>query len=106
MYFASMTPSQDTTRLIFVRDTGVLGSANFLHLYVDGKKAASLNPAEFVEITISSGEHTFGVKPTDPFNLSPLVVIDQDVKAGRTYRYRLSNSLNGSQISREIEASY
>lgn len=104
VFIASVPPSQDTATVIFVRDSGILGSANYLHLYIDGQKAASLDPSEMIELTIASGEHVFGVKPTDPFGLSSMHSIDQDLKSGQVYRYRLTNTPNGSRVSREPEA--
>lgn len=104
IYYPSEATTSETARAIFVRDVGALGSANFLHLYIDGKKAASLNTAEKVEFSLAKGEHVFGVKPTDPFGLASTFSIDQDLKPGRTYRYRLSHTPNGSRISRDIES--
>lgn len=103
IYFASEPSSTETAQVIITRDSGALGSANFLHLYIDGKKAASLNTAETVELTIPKGEHVFGVKPTDPFGLASTFSIDQELKPGRVYHYRLSHTPNGSRISREPE---
>lgn len=101
IYFHSEAVTKETAQAIFVRDSGALGSANFLHLYIDGKKAAALNTAETIEITIQKGEHVFGVKPTDPFGLASAFSIDQDLKPGRVYRYRLSHTPSGSRITRE-----
>lgn len=104
IYFVSPSRSAtETAQIIVTRDSGALGSANFLHFYIDGQKAVSLNTAETVELTVPKGEHIFGVKPTDPFGLASTFSIDQDLKPGRVYRYRLSHTPNGSRISREPE---
>lgn len=102
IYYVSPRQSvTETTQIIVTRDKGALGSANFLHFYFDGQKAASLNTAEKVELTVPKGEHVLGVRPTDPFGLASTFSIDQDLKPGRVYRYRLIHTPNGSRIHRE-----
>lgn len=92
------------SKVVVIRDSGILGSANQLHLFLDGKRLASLEAGEILEITLPSGEHVFGVKPTDPFGLASIFSIDQDIKPGRTYKYRLIHTPNGSRIHRVIES--
>lgn len=81
--------AQGNARAVFVRDTGFIGSGVFQHIFVDGMKAASLNPGEKVELILVPGEHILGVQPTDPFGSKTLMTIDQDLKANRTYFYRI-----------------
>lgn len=52
-----------------VRDQGFVGSAVFMHLSLDGKKFASLNPGEYLEFQADPGEYLFSVMLTDPFGL-------------------------------------
>lgn len=80
---------EGSVRVIFVRDTGMNSSGVYQHVYIDGKKAASLNPGEKVEFVLAPGEHIFGSIPTDVLGVSTLNTIDQDLKAGRTYYYRI-----------------
>lgn len=101
VYFLSQAKTNETAQAIFVRDSGALASLNFLHLYIDGKKAASLNTAEMVEVTLPKGEHVFGVVPTDPFGMRAIYSIDQELKPGRIYHYRLIITDSGVRIQRE-----
>lgn len=79
---------------LFVRDVGFTGAGVYHHLFIDGTKAASLNPGEKVEFFLRPGEHVFGVIPTDPFGTHALNTIDQDLKAGKKYYYRIQTDGN------------
>lgn len=81
-------------RATFVRDVGFTGAGTYQHLFIDGKKAASINPGEKVVFVLAPGEHIFGVIPTDPFGGHALNTIDQDLKAGRSYFYRIQTDGN------------
>lgn len=73
----------------FVRDKGFVGSGVFLHLSINGQKAASINPGERVDWFLKPGEYAFGVVPTDPLGTHALSALDQDLKADRRYEYRI-----------------
>ena len=85
---------EGNARTFFVRDRGFTGSGVYQHLFIDGNKAASLNPGEKVEFILPPGEHIFGVLPTDPFGTHSLNTIDQDLKAGKKYFYRIQTDGN------------
>lgn len=87
-------PLEGNVKVIFVRDVGLLGVAVYQHLYIDGSKAASLNSGEKVEFILPPGEHIFGAIPTDPFGTHALNTIDQDLKPGRQYFYRIQTDGN------------
>lgn len=102
VFVKSPPPSQDTAKVVVVRDTGALLAIHFIHFYIDDQRVASLNPGERLEVNVPVGEHIFGVKPTDPFGLHAGFNIDQTLKAGRTYYYRLLIDNNsGPRIQRE-----
>lgn len=84
----------NAARAVFIRNVGLAGSGVYMHLFVDGAKAASLNPGEKVEFSLPPGEHIFGVIPTDNFGTHALNTIDQDLKAGKRYYYRLQTDGN------------
>lgn len=84
----------DNARAVFVRDVGFTGSGVYHHLFIDGKKAASLDPGERVEFALPAGEHIFGVIPTDPFGIHQLNTIDQELRPGRDYFYRIQTDGN------------
>jgi len=87
-------PHEGNARVLFVRDFGFTGSGVYDHIFIDGNKAASLNPGEKVEFILHPGEHIFGVVPTDPFGTHSLNTIDQDVKSGKQYFYRIQTDGN------------
>ena len=87
-------PYEGNARTTFVRDVGFTGSGVYQHLFIDGSKAASLNPGEKVEFVLPPGEHIFGVIPTDPFGTHALNTIDQDLKPGKHYFYRIQTDGN------------
>jgi hypothetical protein len=79
MYQASKVPSsrilapqllsqgQYTGSLIIKRDTGFMGSACTIRVFVDRVPVADLAPSEKVEIFVPLGEHVVGATPTGAF---------------------------------------
>src|SRR4051794_31672912 len=64
VFLQSLAPDGNA-RVIFVRDQGFSGGGVYNHLFVDGRRAASLDPGEKVEFVVAPGEHIFGVVPTN-----------------------------------------
>lgn len=89
IFIVSEPVSDANATVIFVRDKGFVGSGLYLHLSINGAKAAALNPSERVEWRLKPGDYAFGVKFTDPFSASAVVTVAQEVKSGRTYVFRL-----------------
>ncbi|PFH12193.1 hypothetical protein BCF11_4670 [Collimonas sp. PA-H2] len=89
VFRADALPLANNARAIFVRDAGFSGASAYQHLYIDGKKAASLNPGEKIEFMLAPGEHVFGATPTDGLNTRSLNALNQDLKADKTYFYRI-----------------
>lgn len=87
-------PVEGNARTLFVRDVGLVGSGVYQNIFIDGRKAASLNPGEKVEFILPPGEHIFGVIPTDAFGTHALNTIDQDLKPDRKYYYRIQTDGN------------
>lgn len=71
------------------RDRGYLIGGGYLHLFINGTRAASLETGERLALFLAPDEYIFGVKPTDYFELYALYSIDQVLQAGKTYYYRL-----------------
>lgn len=94
IFLNSQLPSLGNAQVIFVRDIGFLGSGVYQNLFIDGQKAASLNPGEKVQFVLPPGEHIFGVIPTDPFGTHALNTIDQDLKPNKQYFYRIQTDGN------------
>lgn len=78
-----------TAKVTFVRDTGFLGGGVLFHLSINGQKAASVDTGERVSFEIDPGEYVLGFQPTDAFGTMTGYTIDQDIKPGQQYFYRL-----------------
>ncbi|AMO94561.1 putative lipoprotein [Collimonas fungivorans] len=102
VFRADALPLANSARAVFVRDAGSSGPGVYQHLYIDGKKAASLNPGEKVEFMLTPGKHVFGAAPTDPFDMRSLNAIDQDLKADKSYFYRIQMDGDSSRTARFI----
>ena len=59
-----LSQAQYTGSLIIKRDTGYMGSACTIRVFVDTVPVADLAPAEKVEIFVPLGEHVVGATPT------------------------------------------
>lgn len=101
IFRAEALPLANNARAVFVRDTGFSGGGVYQHLYIDGKKSASLNPGEKVEFVLTPGEHIFGSIPTDAFATHSLNTIDQDLKADKIYFYRIQ--MEGSSFRTTLQ---
>ena len=62
-----LSQAQYTGTLIIKRDTGFMGSACTIRVFVDTVPVADLAPAEKIEIFVPLGEHVVGATPTDTF---------------------------------------
>lgn len=71
------------------RDEGYIGSAVFVHLSLDNRKVAALNPGEYVEFPVDAGDYLLSVIPTDPFGGRHPTTQEVVWKAGAKYRYRV-----------------
>jgi hypothetical protein len=79
IYHASAVPSsrilapqwisqaQYTGSLIIKRDSGFMGSACTIRVFVDAVPVADLGPSEKVELFIALGEHVVAASPTGTF---------------------------------------
>lgn len=59
-----LSQSQYTASLIIKRDTGFMGSACTVRVFVDAQPVADLAPAEKIELFIPFGEHVVGATST------------------------------------------
>jgi type IV pilus biogenesis protein CpaD/CtpE len=62
-----LSQAQYTGILIIKRDSGFMGSACTIRVFVDTVPVADLAPAEKIEIFVPLGEHVVGATPTDTF---------------------------------------
>jgi hypothetical protein len=89
IFYQQQASPEGMSKAIFVRDRGYLMGGAYLHLFINGSKAASIETGERLELLLNPGEYVFGVKPTDYFGAYTLYSIDQVLQAGKTYYYRL-----------------
>jgi len=57
----SQVQAQPTGSLIIKRDSGLMGSACTIRVFVDAVPVADLGPSEKVEVFLALGEHIVGV---------------------------------------------
>lgn len=88
-HIVSPPASPELATVVFVRDTGLLGSAGSKHVLINGKKAVSLATGEKATLNLAPDEYIFMVTNVDPFNISGFFSIEQNLKAGKTYHYRI-----------------
>ena len=62
-----ISQAQYTGSLIIKRDTGFMGSACTIRVFVDNVPVADLAPSEKVELFVPLGEHVVSATPTDIF---------------------------------------
>jgi hypothetical protein len=62
-----LSQAQYTGSLIIKRDTGFMGSACTIRVYVDTVPVADLGPSEKIELFLPFGEHVVGATQTDAF---------------------------------------
>lgn len=99
VFRADALPLANSARAVFVRDAGLSGGGAYQHLYIDGKKAASLNPGEKVEFMLTPGKHVFGAAPADSSDTRSLAITDQDLKADKSYFYRIQMDGDSSRTT-------
>ena|SRR6266446_8255095 len=58
-----LTSTRNTGSLIIKRDSGFMGAACTIRVFIDGMPAADLAPSEKVEFFLPLGEHILGASP-------------------------------------------
>lgn len=91
------TPTAVTPASVRVtRDVGYIGAAVNMHISLDGKRIASLEPGEFVEFKVDPGSYLLSAIPTDIFNGRHPTIVEASWKAGEAYRYRVGFDANAA----------
>lgn len=73
------------------------GGGYHQHIYLDGKRIASVRPGERLELNIPSGHHQFSIKRTDPFGQNKLFTINEKLEGGKHYLYRIVADSNNKE---------
>ena len=81
--------SPELAKVVFVRDTGIWGSGLDHRVFINGEKAVVLATGEKATFNLLPDEYVFGVTHADLFGQVGFFSIDQKLKAGMTYYYRL-----------------
>lgn len=76
--FKNSTSGSST--LTVIRDSGMLGGGCYYGLYVNGEKAALLNPAEKVDLHLKPGEWNIGFKGEGKMCISDNFLSEREVK--------------------------
>lgn len=86
------TPSDETARIIVIRDSGFVGAGGKAILYLDGSPLASFQTRERIEFYPKYGNHLLGITP-EVFGISSksdLIENNFNFEAGKTYFFRIS----------------
>ncbi|WP_157381499.1 hypothetical protein [Methylophilus sp. 5] len=95
---ALLVPQANYAQISFLRDSGIVGSAVYSSLFVDGERFAELDHGELLTIWLEPGIHTISVNmagekdfPKQPNDL--IRSIEIDAKSERVYNFRIGWSL-------------
>lgn len=94
------TPNETSAHVVIVRDTGLQGGGVYAHLFVNGAEAAAFSTGEMLRIPLPQGDVNLGVHLTDPLHAENVISIDQNLKPGQTYYYRIMVDHNGARLQR------
>lgn len=102
IYYAGPDKETNPVRVVFTRAKRPPGGGGVYHqhIYLNGKRIASIRPGERLELNIPAGECLFGVKPTDPFGQHKLFTIKETLESGKDYSYRIVANANETRIER------
>lgn len=96
--FKYQSSQVNSAQLIIVRDSGFLGSGCYFGVYVDGERAASLNPGERVNFYLPAGEHNIAMKGEGKVCIADEVPVGRDInlKPNQTKAVRLFADPSGN----------
>ena len=99
IYYTQPAMEANPAKVVFTRDKRPPGGGGgyHQHIYLDGKRIASVRPGERLELNIPSGHHQFGIKPTDPFGQYKLYIINEKLEGGKDYLYRIVADSNDKE---------
>jgi len=80
-----------TSKIVVVRDLGSAGGIHRIenHLYIDGKRAADLEPGERLDLAMAPGAYVLGILPTYWSGDGEMYTIETTLRAGVTSYYRI-----------------
>ena len=81
-----------------VRDSGMMGSAVYQHLSINGERLASIDVGERLDIRLDPGTYVFGVIPTDGFGTHTEQATEATLERGKQYFFRVM--IDQSMVSR------
>lgn len=86
---AEPTASPTPALVRITRDVGYIGSAAAMHLWLDGRRVATLQPGEFIEFRADPGARRLSALPVSIFKDRHPTVLPVAWQPGRQYHYRL-----------------
>lgn len=93
-------PNGDAGELLVTRDGGMLGSACYLGVFVNGKLSARIGPGERARFIVPAGENLIGAGG-DPNGNGFCAIggitmreVTASVRSGETKRFRISGDMN------------
>lgn len=89
-------PTTDNSKVVVRRDTGVMGKACPIEVYLDGNKYSTLKAGESITINTNAGTHILSARFTGKgFCQDRLNEAEVNIKQNESKYYRLSMGANG-----------
>ena len=102
IYYVQPAMVGNLAKVVFTRGKRKHGSGGlYQHIYLNGKRIASIMPGERLELNIPAGEWVFGVKPTDLAGQYKLNTIKESLEGGKDYLYRIVAERNKKETKIE-----
>lgn len=88
------SPKSSGSKVVIVRDSGILGAAGSAALFVNGEIIARLRTKESIVLNVDTGDNLFGVAPGTKMNWEKdtIDLLEQalQVSEDKTYYYRIT----------------
>ena len=96
-YASFATPSAKKSRVVVIRDSGMLGVAGATKLSIDGIDIASLRTSERLELHLEPRAYIFGIEPVPKLG-GALVENSFVIEEGKEHYFRISIAMGGQFV--------
>jgi hypothetical protein len=94
---ANQQPVAGGGSISVTRDSGMMGAACSVRVWIDGVPVADIRTAERVRVNVTAGDHIVSAQP-NAICAGGLVEVAASVKPGRDSRFRIGAGHNGEVI--------
>jgi hypothetical protein len=97
--YATLTSNKQST-LTFIRDSGLYGAGENIHLYINGEDMASFRPSEKLQVFLNPGEYLIGVHSVPSFGVEQFVETPYVLSESQSYSFRIGIDSNRAIVQR------